>query len=51
VNGRTDDVATVTAADVRGWLVSLQGKVAPSTEYSTTPGSQVCPIIGRSRMP
>ncbi len=35
---RDDDVTTVTAADVRGWLVSLQGKVAPSTEVRNYSG-------------
>ena len=35
-HGLADDVATITAVDVRGWLVSLQGKVAPSTEYRNT---------------
>jgi integrase/recombinase XerC len=34
----SDDVTTVTANDVRGWLVSLQGKVAPSTEYRNYSG-------------
>jgi integrase/recombinase XerC len=33
-----DDVATVTAADVRHWLTSLQGRVAPSTEYRNYSG-------------
>ena len=37
-NDRVDDVEAVTAADVRGWLVSLQGKVAPSTEYRNYSG-------------
>jgi site-specific recombinase XerD len=36
--GLVDDVATVTAVDVRGWLVSLQGRVAPSTEYRNYSG-------------
>lgn len=36
--GRADDVATVTATDVRGWLVSLQGKASPSTEYRNYSG-------------
>ena len=31
-------MAAVTAADVRGWLVSLHGKVAPSTEYRNYSG-------------
>jgi integrase/recombinase XerC len=37
-NDRVDHVGAVTAADVRGWLVSLQGKVAPSTEYRNYSG-------------
>jgi len=28
-----DDVTTVRADDIRGWLASLRGKVSPSTEY------------------
>jgi site-specific recombinase XerD len=36
--GLVDDVTTVTADDVRPWLVSLQGKVAPSTEYRNYSG-------------
>jgi site-specific recombinase XerD len=28
----------ITAADVRGWLVSFHGKVAPSTEYRNYSG-------------
>jgi integrase/recombinase XerC len=39
-NDRVDDVEAVTAADVRGWLVSLQGKVAPSTEYRNYSGAR-----------
>ncbi|HEY9378857.1 MAG TPA: tyrosine-type recombinase/integrase [Jiangellaceae bacterium] len=34
----SDDVTTITAADVRRWLTSLQGKVAPSTEYRNYSG-------------
>lgn len=37
-HGRADGVDTVRADDVRGWLVSLQGKVAPSTEYRNYSG-------------
>jgi integrase/recombinase XerC len=33
-----DDVAGVRADQVRGWLVSLRGKVAPSTEYRNYSG-------------
>jgi site-specific recombinase XerD len=33
-----DDVTTVTADDVRRWLTSLQGRVAPSTEYRNYSG-------------
>jgi integrase/recombinase XerC len=36
--GLADDVTTVTANDVRRWLASLQGKVAPSTEYRNYSG-------------
>lgn len=36
--GLVDDVATIIAAEVRGWLVSLQGNVAPSTEYRNYSG-------------
>ena len=36
--GLVDDVATITAAEVRGLLVSLQGKVARSTEYRNYSG-------------
>jgi site-specific recombinase XerD len=38
VKGPRADVSTVTADDVRRWLVSLQGKVAPSTEYRNYSG-------------
>jgi integrase/recombinase XerC len=38
VRGLADDVATVTANDVRRWLTSQQGKVAPSTEYRNYSG-------------
>jgi integrase/recombinase XerC len=33
-----DDVTTVRADDVRGWLVSLKGNVSPSTEYRNYSG-------------
>jgi site-specific recombinase XerD len=33
-----DDVTTVRADDVRGWLVSLHGNVSPSTEYRNYSG-------------
>jgi site-specific recombinase XerD len=33
-----DDIEVVTAGDVRGFLVSLRGKVAPSTEYRNYSG-------------
>jgi site-specific recombinase XerD len=39
-NGRADDVAEVTASDVRGWLVSVKGHVAPSTEYRNYSGTR-----------
>jgi integrase/recombinase XerC len=34
----SDDVTTVAADDVRRWLTSLQGQVAPSTEYRNYSG-------------
>ena len=37
---RPDDVTAVTANDVRRWLVSLSGKVAPSTEYRNYSGAR-----------
>lgn len=36
--GLADDVSTVTADDVRRFLIGLQGKVAPSTEYRNYSG-------------
>jgi integrase/recombinase XerC len=36
--GRADDVTEVRADDTRAWLVSLHGKVAPSTEYRNYSG-------------
>jgi site-specific recombinase XerD len=36
--GQADDVTTVRADDVRRFLVGLQGKVAPSTEYRNHSG-------------
>jgi site-specific recombinase XerD len=33
-----DDVTTVRADDLRGWLVSLKGNVSPSTEYRNYSG-------------
>jgi site-specific recombinase XerD len=36
--GRPVDIDAVTADDVRGFLVSLRGKVAPSTEYRNYSG-------------
>jgi integrase/recombinase XerC len=38
VQGLVDDVAAVTADDVRRWLVSLKGRVSPSTEYRNYSG-------------
>jgi site-specific recombinase XerD len=35
---QADDVTTVRADDVRGWLVSLKGNVSPSTEYRNYSG-------------
>ncbi|HET6729820.1 MAG TPA: site-specific integrase, partial [Jiangellaceae bacterium] len=35
-----DDVTTVRADDVRGWLVSLKGNVSPSTEYRNYSGAR-----------
>jgi site-specific recombinase XerD len=35
---QADDVTTVRADDVRGWLVSLKGHVSPSTEYRNYSG-------------
>jgi site-specific recombinase XerD len=40
VHDRPDEAAAVTAADVRGWLVSLQGHVSPSTEYRNYSGAR-----------
>jgi integrase/recombinase XerD len=37
-HGLADDVTTVTADDVRRFLVGLRGKVAPSTEYRNYSG-------------
>jgi site-specific recombinase XerD len=37
-HGQADDIETVTADDVRAFLVSLRGRVAPSTEYRNYSG-------------
>lgn len=37
---RADDVTAVRADDVRAWLVSLHGHVAPSTEYRNYSGAR-----------
>jgi integrase/recombinase XerC len=36
--GLVDDATAITANDIRRWLTSLQGKVAPSTEYRNYSG-------------
>jgi site-specific recombinase XerD len=37
-NDRVDDVEAVTAADMRGWLVSLQARSRRPPSTATTPG-------------